>query len=161
MRNITYHKYMEACLAIFFKNASGSQSSKNYTRSFAWCSTQLRSQPTVDTNDVLATGPVVQESLYILLFNSTFVYLHAFVITGDIQNMCLQIRVTDSDYPLTEEVKEDFYVDDLLVGVTTREEAINKQWKTTTCSNEVDSRSESEHPVIRRCKPMFRRKIEP
>ncbi|XP_062557102.1 uncharacterized protein LOC134221954 [Armigeres subalbatus] len=107
-------------------------------------------------NNLLATGPIVQDTLYNLLINFR---LHAVIITEDTEKMYLQIRVTEDDsklirmlwqepeqplaecgintvtfaedegheFPLAKDAIDNFYVDDLLSGAATREEAIEKR----------------------------------
>ncbi|XP_065072720.1 uncharacterized protein LOC135697066 [Ochlerotatus camptorhynchus] len=127
-------------------------------------------------NDLLATGPIVQDTLYNLLMNFR---LYPVVLTSDLTKMFLQVKVTEEDseririlwqefgqpmaeyglntvtfgmscalflatrtlnqlgedegieFPLAKEAIKDFYVDDLLIGAATREEAKQKRQQIT------------------------------
>ncbi|XP_065092079.1 uncharacterized protein LOC135712910 [Ochlerotatus camptorhynchus] len=127
-------------------------------------------------NDLLATGPIVQDTLYNLLMNFR---LYPVVLTADLTKMFLQVKVTEEDseririlwqefgqpmaeyglntvtfgmscapflatrtlnqlgedegteFPLAKEAIKDFYVDDLLTGAATREEAKQKRQQIT------------------------------
>ncbi|XP_055633490.1 uncharacterized protein LOC129773857 [Toxorhynchites rutilus septentrionalis] len=57
----------------------------------------LKSSNGFTLNDLLMTGPVVQESLYNILLNFR---LHRIALIGDIEKMYLQVRVTEEDSQL-------------------------------------------------------------
>ncbi|XP_055633016.1 uncharacterized protein LOC129773434 [Toxorhynchites rutilus septentrionalis] len=132
----------------------------------------LKSSNGVTLNDLLMTGPVVQDSLYNILLNFR---LHSIALVGDIEKMYLQVRVTDEDsklirmlwqepgssleeygmctvtfglscasflatralkqlaeddgelFPSARSSMNDFYVDDLLSGASSAQEAIEKR----------------------------------
>ncbi|XP_055632765.1 uncharacterized protein LOC129773202 [Toxorhynchites rutilus septentrionalis] len=132
----------------------------------------LKSSNGVTLNDLLMTGPVVQDSLYNILLNFR---LHTIALVGDIEKMYLQVPVTDEDsklirmlwqepgssleeygmcivtfglscasflatralkqlaeddgelFPSATSSMNDFYVDDLLSGASSAQEAIEKR----------------------------------
>ncbi|XP_076384517.1 uncharacterized protein LOC143263391 [Megalopta genalis] len=86
-------------------------------------------------NDVLHTGPKIQDDLlYILLRFRT----HQYVVTGDIEKMYRQflIRPEDRKFQQASKVlKQDFYVDDLITGTPTIQEAISLRKELTSLLN--------------------------
>ncbi|XP_062537978.1 uncharacterized protein LOC134206289 [Armigeres subalbatus] len=108
-----YHKYMEAFLAanhisrippdpnhpkiIYVAHHGVTKANSSTTKLRVVVNAAQKSSNGLSLNDLLATGPIVQDTLYNLLINFR---LHAVVITGDIEKMYLQMRVTVEDSKL-------------------------------------------------------------
>ncbi|XP_058456554.1 uncharacterized protein LOC131433952 [Malaya genurostris] len=92
-----------------------------------------RSDTNLSLNDVLITGPIVQDSLMAIVLRFR---KYKYVFTADILKMYRQIQVDDrdladeeqSEFPIASQViKKDFYMDDVLSGADSLQAALECQ----------------------------------
>ncbi|XP_076384268.1 uncharacterized protein LOC143262243 [Megalopta genalis] len=73
-------------------------------------------------NDILHTGPKIQDDLICILLRFR---THQYVITGDIEKMYRQFLVCPEDRQYQQILWRDFYIDDLLTGASTIQDALS------------------------------------